>query len=80
METTGAALADKGVGGLKEMLEKIRKAGGGVLFVDEVRLGFGGRGTWCRVGCCIGAMMQRRNNFCVFLVGIANVVNTRYQT
>lgn len=37
VETTGAALADKGVAGLKEMLEKIRKAGGGVLFVDEVR-------------------------------------------
>lgn len=36
VETTGAALADKGVAGLKEMLEKIRKAGGGVLFVDEV--------------------------------------------
>lgn len=37
VETTGADLADKGVRGLKEMLTKIRTAGGGVLFVDEVR-------------------------------------------
>lgn len=36
VETTGADLADNGVRGLKDMLEKIRKAGGGVLFVDEV--------------------------------------------
>lgn len=36
VETTGADLADNGVGGLKDMLEKIRTAGGGVLFVDEV--------------------------------------------
>lgn len=38
VETTGADLANKGVGGLKGMLDKIREAGGGVLFVDEVRL------------------------------------------
>lgn len=37
VETTGADLADKGVPGLKEMLKTIRTAGGGVLFVDEVR-------------------------------------------
>lgn len=37
VETTGADLADKGVRGLKEMLQEIRTAGGGVLFVDEVR-------------------------------------------
>lgn len=36
VETTGADLADNGVGGLKDMLKKIREAGGGVLFVDEV--------------------------------------------
>lgn len=38
VETTGADLADKGVRGLKDMLKKIREAGGGVLFVDEVRV------------------------------------------
>lgn len=38
VETTGADLAEKGVRGLKEMLEDIRKAGGGVLFVDEVNV------------------------------------------
>lgn len=36
VETTGADLAEKGVRGLKAMLDNIRKAGGGVLFVDEV--------------------------------------------
>lgn len=41
VETTGADLADKGVGGLKEILFDIKKAGGGVLFVDEVRHGVG---------------------------------------
>lgn len=43
VETTGADLADKGVRGLKEILEKIKKAGGGVLFVDEVGGGVGVR-------------------------------------
>lgn len=42
VETTGADLAREGVRGLKDMLEKIRKAGGGVLFVDEVNLDIGG--------------------------------------
>lgn len=37
VETTGADLANNGVGGLKKMLQKIRDAGGGMLFVDEVR-------------------------------------------
>lgn len=36
VETTGADLADQGVAGLKGMLKKIKNAGGGVLFVDEV--------------------------------------------
>jgi len=36
VETTGAALADNGVRGLKGILDKIRQVGGGVLFVDEV--------------------------------------------
>lgn len=36
VETTGADLADCGTKGLKGMLEKIKDAGGGVLFVDEV--------------------------------------------
>lgn len=36
VETTGAALADCGTKGLKDMLENIKSAGGGVLFVDEV--------------------------------------------
>lgn len=36
VESIGADLADNGVGGLKGMLKKIREAGGGVLFVDEV--------------------------------------------
>lgn len=38
VETTGADLANEGVGGLKAMLEQIRKAGGGVLLVEEVKL------------------------------------------
>lgn len=53
VETTGAALADEGVDGLKKMLKKIRKAGGGVLFVDEVRLvsGCGDELCGCVCGC-----------------------------
>lgn len=39
VETTGAHLADNGARGLRDILAKIRTAGGGVLFVDEV-IGF----------------------------------------
>lgn len=80
VETTGAALADKGVAGLKEMLEKIRKAGGGVLFVDEVRLDplRTAGGCYFRVlnGCSV---MGHRRNYCrflPFLVGAARMVKT----
>lgn len=71
VETTGAALADKGVAGLREMLEKIRKAGGGVLFVDEVRLGAALRGNvfW------LGAVVRRRNSFCFLFLCWCRLVN-----
>lgn len=35
IETTGAALANDGVKGAKDIMEKLKNAGGGALFVDE---------------------------------------------
>ncbi|CAM9360644.1 unnamed protein product [Ectocarpus sp. 12 AP-2014] len=81
VETTGADLADNGVGGLKDMLKKIREAGGGVLFVDEAytlepQSGGGGKKV---LNFLLAEIENRRGELVVAFAGYAKNMETLFE-
>ncbi|CAN0163486.1 unnamed protein product, partial [Ectocarpus sp. 4 AP-2014] len=81
VETTGADLADNGVGGLKGMLKKIREVGGGVLFVDEAytlgpQSGGGGKQV---LNFLLAEIENRRGELVVAFAGYAKNMETLFE-
>ncbi|CAN0298439.1 unnamed protein product, partial [Hapterophycus canaliculatus] len=81
VETTGADLANKGVRGVKEMLDKIREAGGGVLFVDEAyTLEPQGNGAGKEVlNFLLAEIENRRGELVVAFAGYAKNMETLFE-